>query len=350
VHALLVVTSLALVVATGAIALRLLPRVRGWSERRDVQMLVLAAPLVSLGTAIAALRHFSGLVCWLGAPPWDFTLGLVLPLAMGAVASAAPLLGLARLALLHRAVRRASFPAGAELQATADRLAAQMGAPRVGVRVCLGTRPLALTHGWWRPTLLLSTWMLDELDTQELAAVLSHELGHAARRDSPVTWLAAVLRDAFCYLPTSHAAFRHLRRDRELACDDAAAGATHQPLALAGALAKVWQFALGGAQSAQTGPLGGGLAAQVATALFDSADAREGGASIERRIERLLVPVADTRSQRHRSLGSQVVALGVGSSALGGLLALEAANAAVMLGPMGCGPHAPLVSLLTRLV
>lgn len=54
-HLLLVVSSVAVVVLTGSLGLRVLRRVRGWQARRDVQVLVLAAPLVSLGLGIAGI-------------------------------------------------------------------------------------------------------------------------------------------------------------------------------------------------------------------------------------------------------------------------------------------------------
>lgn len=339
-HALLGLTSLLLVVLSAAAALALLRRLRGWGVRRDVQLLVLAAPLVSLALGIAGLHRFAGQVCWLGAPPWDYTLGLLLPLGMGLLAAGGLALGAVRLVLMGRVLGRASWPAEAELQALADRLAERIGAPRTRVRLCAYGRPLAIASGVRRPTLVLSAWMVERLDRQELEAVLAHELGHVARRDYLFTWLAAVLRDAFFYLPTSRAAYRQLRRDNELASDDLAVVATGRPLALASALARVWQQALGLASPTGTG-------AAAVPALLGSGGAG-GAVAIERRIERLMdAPRAESPAIRPRS---RAAALVVGGGALAGLLALQAANAAVMLAPMGCDPHAPLVSLLGRLV
>src|SRR5439155_7584396 len=99
---------------------------------------------------------------------------------------------------------------------------------------------------------------------------LAHELGHVARRDYLVIWLATVLRDAFCYLPTSWAAYRQLQREKELACDDLAVAATNRPLALASALAKVWQQAVSAPTLATVQPF------------------MEASEAIEGRIERLL--------------------------------------------------------------
>jgi beta-lactamase regulating signal transducer with metallopeptidase domain len=180
-------------------------------------------------------------------------------------------------------------------------------------------RPLALTCGLFRPTVLLSTWMVEHLDRRELEAVLAHELEHVARRDYLVTWLATMLRDAFFYLPTSWAAYRQLQQEKELACDDLAAGATHRPLALASALAKVWQHAVEGPRFARLGT------AQSLTGVDES---------INDRIERLLAtpqPLPKTAPVRIGMWSGSI-------AALVGLLVLEAANVAIMLTLMGCGP------------
>jgi len=324
VHTLFGLSSVLLVVVGSYLALGALRYLGGWSRRRDVQFLVLAAPAASLGLGLAGLHHFAGKICFLGAPPWDYDLGAALPLGMGLVALGAVGLGIARLVLMYRLVARSGVPAGPALQAWADELAEQLGAPRPHVRLCTHDGPLALTCGLFRPALLLSTWMIDHLDRRELESVLAHELAHAARRDYLVIWLATMLRDAFCYLPTSWAAYRQLQREKELACDDLAVGATHRPLALASALAKVWHQALGGTT------LG------TAQALVGTSE------SIEGRIERLL----DTSELSLDKPRPRRMALGVGAAALVGLLALETANVAVMLAPMGCGP----ASLLGKLV
>src|SRR5205823_14023272 len=105
-------------------------------------------------------------------------------------------MGLVRLLLMARVVARRGGPAGPELQALANDLAGRLGAAGPRIQVCGYNHPLALTYGLWRPTVLLSTWMVEQLDARELEAVLAHEIGHVARRDYLVTWLALVLRDA----------------------------------------------------------------------------------------------------------------------------------------------------------
>lgn len=323
-HALLGLSSLLLVALAGYLALRVLRGVGGWAERRDLQLVVLAAPLVGLGVSLAGLHHFADRVCFLGAPPWGYSLGLGLPLAIGLAALGGLGLGLIRLTLLHRLATRSSLPAGPELRALADRLAERLGAPRARVLLRAHEQPLALTFGLLRPTLLLSSWMVKRLDRRELESVLAHELAHVARRDYPVIWLATVLRDAFFYLPTSRAAYRQLQREKELACDDLAVHATNRPLALASALAKVWQQAAAGPAFRLAQPLTGADAA------------------MEGRIERLLAAPSVAVGKP----GSPGPALRMGTAALVGLLVVQAANLAIVLAPMGCGPASQLGRLL----
>lgn len=315
-HALLFLSSVLLVVLGGYLALRALRGLGDWSRRRDLQFLVLAAPVVSLGLGLGGLHHFADRACFLGAPPYDYTLALTLPLGMGLLALGGLGLGLLRLLLMCRVVARRGVPAGSELQALADGLAERLGAARPRLLVCAYRRPQALTSGLRRPTILLSTWMVDHLDRRELESVLAHELGHVARRDYLVVWLATVLRDAFCYFPTSWIAYRQLQQEKEPACDDLAVGATRRPLALASALGKVWQQALGV-------PALGAAQPFVAT-----------GKAIEGRIERLLAAPAPAAGKPR----SHLIAFGIGASALAGILVVEAANVALLLAPMGCGP------------
>jgi beta-lactamase regulating signal transducer with metallopeptidase domain len=324
VHTVLWLSSLLLVLLGSGLALIILRRLSGWAGRRDLQFLILAAPLISLAVGLGGLHHFAHRACFMAAPSWDYTLGAALPLVMGLVALGAVSLATIRLVLMGWVVGRRGTPASAEVQALADRLADRLGAPRPPVRLCAYDRPLAITYGLWRPRVLLSTWMVAHLDARELEAVLAHELGHVARRDFLVISLATVLRDAFCYLPTSWAAYRQLQHEKELACDDLAVGVTRRPLALASALTKVWQHAVSGPRTGLAQPLIGIQAA------------------IEGRIRRLL----DASLLAARPPQARVVALSVGTAGLVGLLILQAATVAMVLAPMGCGPAAPLWRLL----
>jgi beta-lactamase regulating signal transducer with metallopeptidase domain len=271
---------------------------------------------VSLGIGIVGLHHFAGLACFISAPPWDYSLGIALPMTMGFVAAGGVALGLVRLALFSWTIARRSFQAAPELQALADGLAEQLSAPQARVLLRPYNRPLALTYGLLRPRILLSTWMVDHLSQRELEAVLAHELAHVVRHDYFVVWVATVLRDAFFYLPTSWAAHRQLVREKELACDDLAVAFTRRRLDLASALARVWEHAAGAPNP------------ETAQALLGVTE------SIEGRIGRLLRPQgAPTKNPGPRLLG-----LGLGASGLTAIIALEAVTTMTFLTPMGCSP------------
>ena len=347
-HTLLGLSSVLLVLLAGYLTLGLLRRLgppgAHPSRRRRLQLLILAAPVASLGLGLAGLYHLTGRVCFThrapGAPVWDYTLGLALPLLMALVAVGALVLGLIRLLMMRRLVTRRGVPAGIEIQTLAEQLAGQLGASCPRVLICAYNRPLALTCGLWEPTVLLSTWMIDQLDRRELEAVVAHELAHVARRDYLVIWLATVLRDAFCYLPTSWAAYRQLQHEKEPVCDDLAVDLTRRPLAMASALAKVWRQAVDGPALATAQHLTGG--GRHAGRPQSMAAGTVPGEGVEGRIERLLAMPGPTMVARSAHQPSRRVALGIGGVGFGGLLALQALTIVVLLAVMGCGPASRL--------
>lgn len=283
-------------------------------DRRTSALVILAVPILGLALGVGLLRHLAGPVCFLGLPSWDVALGFGIPLALSLVGLGAFVLGVSRLVLIEWVMAR-GVTAAPPLQEMADRLAARLGvrAPRLLVRP--DDRPLAFTAGLWRPTVVLSSWMIVQLDAWEQEAVLAHELAHAARGDYPISWLATLLRDAFVYLPTSREAHRQLRHERELTADDLAVWATGRPLALASALAKVWQEALA-----------------VKPAFASTLNLAGPGADLESRIQRLLAaPTRVSKDVAPRGT-TQVLAGGL----MTGLLGVPGLNLVFLLAPLCC--------------
>lgn len=324
-HAALFLASALLVLLAGYLALGLLRRLREWPHRRIVQGVVLSLPLTGLLLGFAGLDHFAGRACFLGAPRWDRWLALALLAAMGLLAFGGLGLGLLRHALLRCVVARAGWPADPGLHALAASLATRLGIAPPRVLVCAHDRPLALACGLRCPAVLLSTWMLERLDRAEVEAVLAHELAHLARRDYPAVWLATILRDAFCYLPTSWAAYRQMQHEKELACDDLAVTITGRPLALASALVKAWQPSLGGPRGI------------LAPSLVGS------GGAIERRVARLLTRPGQ-RAGKWEPRGAARVGAAA-AAAFTGFALIVVLNPVVALALLACGPAAALVGV-----
>lgn len=98
-----------------------------------------------------------------------------------------------------------------------------------------------------RSKVLISNAALQVLDTEELSASVSHEIGHVKRRHRPVHLVAAVLSTLAGPLPGSNAAKRGLDLALERDADLFAVNHTSDPLALASAICKaaMGQRALG---------------------------------------------------------------------------------------------------------
>ena len=309
-----------LVIAGGsAVALVGLRRFPRWAWRREVQLFVLAAPSLGLVFGPMQDRDCGASDC---IPQSMSLVGLnhLVYVAMAFMVVAALVLSVARAVLLTWLATRNTRPAGAGLEQRMLRLATALHSPvpRLLLRSC--DRPLALTLGFRRPILLLSTWMVERLDRQELDAVLAHELAHIARRDYVVIWLATVLRDAFFYLPTSHAAYAQLQQEKEEACDDLALSLTRRPLGLASALAKVWHCAV--SHHPYSVP-------KLGQALISPSE------QIEGRIARLLD--TDARAAAPEK-NEHVVSLRISAFTVCSLLLAYAGVLVVALLAMGCGP------------
>lgn len=96
-------------------------------------------------------------------------------------------------------------------------------------------RALAITTGLLRPTIWISSGLLDVLDQAQLRAVLAHERAHARRRDSLIKLLARL--GTRLHLPRTRARLLEaLELACERACDEAAAQATGDRLVVAEAL------------------------------------------------------------------------------------------------------------------
>lgn len=92
--------------------------------------------------------------------------------------------------------------------------------------------------GVGRSRILISRAALGAMDSDELEASLSHELGHIHRRHRPLLLLASLLVALGRMLPGTRTAERELRFSLERDADDYAVRRTRDPLALASAICK----------------------------------------------------------------------------------------------------------------
>ena len=226
----------AVISVSGASVLRLLP-VGG---RRSAALAVLGLPptVVLLGVSHLVPRFWEDCAPLVG---WDRIASFSLLGLLGAMGLGALGLNLARLAVVDRLLPACSALGDPVVRADTEALATRLGVRTPCVRILRSAAPLAAAGGLWQSNIVLSSWLLEHLDRDELESVLTHELAHLVRGDYLLRWLARLLRDATAYLPGSWYALRALEDDEELAADALAVGATRQPLAMASALGKVWR-------------------------------------------------------------------------------------------------------------
>ena len=90
-----------------------------------------------------------------------------------------------------------------------------------------------------RPVLLLPAATMLGLTSQQLEAVLAHELAHILRYDYLVNMLQTVVETLLFYHPAVWWASARIRHERELCCDDLAVGSCGDALCYARALTRL---------------------------------------------------------------------------------------------------------------
>ncbi len=103
-----------------------------------------------------------------------------------------------------------------------------------------------------RPTVFLSSGLVETLDRGELQAAIAHEVAHISRNKRPLLVIVFVLRMLMFFNPVVLVEFRRMVQEEEKICDDIAVSLTRRPQALAEILRKFnhkgEEFALGEAK------------------------------------------------------------------------------------------------------
>ncbi|HWX40540.1 MAG TPA: M56 family metallopeptidase [Blastocatellia bacterium] len=136
--------------------------------------------------------------------------------------------------------------------------------------------------GWLRPVILIPASALTGLSSEQIEALLAHELAHIRRHDYLVNMFQTVVETLLFYHPAVWWVSRQMRLEREHCCDDLAVAACGNVLMYARALAELEGLRI--------------VAPQVAVAA--------GGDSLLGRIERLIGKPRQAPHQFAPSLGA----------------------------------------------
>ncbi|BBI34156.1 M56 family metallopeptidase [Cohnella abietis] len=98
---------------------------------------------------------------------------------------------------------------------------------------------LALTMGFRKPRIVLSTGLLDLLDEQELKAVVEHESYHQLNHDAAKIFLLQMISQALWFIPVTKWSYHNYRIISELSADDHAIRTMGNEISLGSALLKM---------------------------------------------------------------------------------------------------------------
>jgi BlaR1 peptidase M56/Outer membrane lipoprotein len=151
----------------------------------------------------------------------------------------------------------------------------RMGVSRA-VRVLIS--PLADTPsvvGWLRPVILIPPACLMGLTAEQLETVIAHELAHVIRHDYLVNVLQSVVEALLFYHPAVWWISAHIRRGRELCCDDMVVASCGDAPGYARALTSLERLRVG-QQTLALGSTDGALSYRVRRLLGDVVTDRQG--------------------------------------------------------------------------
>ncbi len=161
--------------------------------------------------------------------------------------------------------------------------------------------------GVWRPVIILPEGLAERLSDGELEMLMLHEMSHVVRRDNLVANLQRVLCCCLWFYPLVWLLDRHLRAERESACDEAVLAIDADADVYAASLLNVSRFSIESI----------GVAGRSSMA----------GPNTRRRIEHIMTGKAQRRLTvgSRLAFGSAVLFLTITSIALGGSAAARSA-------------------------
>jgi len=104
----------------------------------------------------------------------------------------------------------------------------------------------AFILGFFRPSVIFSVPILQELNYRDVEGILTHELLHIRRGDTVKGWLLHLVRNIMFFSPASKRFLDGYLLERERLCDEETAGLLGNPHGYAATLLKVWRLILEG--------------------------------------------------------------------------------------------------------
>jgi beta-lactamase regulating signal transducer with metallopeptidase domain len=143
-----------------------------------------------------------------------------------------------------------------------QRIAAGLGVVRPVRLLISSVVEVPVVIGWLRPLVLLPAAALTGMPSEQIEALMAHELAHIRRHDYLVNVLQRVAEAVLFYHPAVWWVSGQIRRERELCCDDLAVAASGDALSYARALADL-EFSRPAHAHSAVAANGGSLVARI---------------------------------------------------------------------------------------
>jgi type II secretory pathway component GspD/PulD (secretin)/beta-lactamase regulating signal transducer with metallopeptidase domain len=169
-------------------------------------------------------------------------------------------------AQLHRLKSRMVEDVNLFVHSTLQQLSGKLGVNKVVQVVKSALVEVPTVVGWIRPVVLLPASALTGLSSQQLEALLAHELAHIRRHDYLVNMLQTVVEILGFYHPAVWWLSNRIRLERENCCDDMAVSITGDARQYAKALAEMERIRSGEAELAIAAS-GGNLSRRISRLL-----------------------------------------------------------------------------------
>jgi uncharacterized protein (TIGR03435 family) len=130
-------------------------------------------------------------------------------------------------------------PAPPEWQQTLNCLKARVGVTRPVRLLISALVQTPAVVGWLKPVVLVPIGALTGLPSEQIEALMIHELAHIRRHDYLINILQSVAEALLFYHPAVWWRSGHIRTERELCCDDVAVSLTGDAFTYATALAEI---------------------------------------------------------------------------------------------------------------
>jgi len=79
---------------------------------------------------------------------------------------------------------------------------------------------IPLTIGYFKPIIIFPIALINNLDTEQVEAILMHELAHIKRHDYLLNILQCIMETILCFNPFVWLISKIIRQEREYCCDD----------------------------------------------------------------------------------------------------------------------------------